>query len=139
MKVLVFGAQGQVGRALAASAPGVADVVAVDRVTCDLTQPTQISSIIAETRPALVINAAAYTSVDRAESEPELAHAVNAVAPAVMAKAVREGGGRLIHISTDFVFGGQGACTPRRPNDQPSPQGVYAGTKYAGERGVLED
>lgn len=139
MKALVFGSQGQVGRALAATAPSVADVVAIDRLACDLSQPAQVSSIIAEVRPDLVINAAAYTAVDRAESEPELAHAVNAVAPAVMAKAVREVGGRLIQISTDFVFGGQKSCTPYRPSDEPSPQGVYGRTKWDGERGVIED
>lgn len=139
MKVLVFGANGQVGMALAATAPSLANLVFIDRAACDLSDPAQVSSIIGESRPDLVINAAAYTAVDRAESEPELAHAVNAVAPGVMAESVRGVGGRLVHISTDFVFGGQGSCTPYRPYDEPSPQGVYARTKWNGERRVIDD
>jgi dTDP-4-dehydrorhamnose reductase len=139
MKVLVFGARGQVGRALAAAAPSFAEMVSVDREACELSEPAQVSSIILKTKPDIVINAAAYTAVDRAESEPEIAHAVNAVAPGVMAEAARRVGGRLIHISTDFVFGGQGSCSPYKVHDRPSPEGVYAQSKCAGERRVIED
>src|SRR5690349_16505566 len=109
MKALILGAGGQAGRALAAAAPADATVVALDRVGCDVGDPEQVRAAIADARPDLVFNAAAYTAVDRAESEPEAAQRLNGDTPGVIASAARAAGARIVHISTDFVFGGE-AC-----------------------------
>jgi dTDP-4-dehydrorhamnose reductase len=135
MKALILGAGGQLGRALVETAPGGTELVALDRQACDIGDPDQVEAAVAAARPAILFNAAAYTAVDRAESEPDLARRLNADAAGAIAAAAREAGARLVHVSTDFVFGGA-AATPRAPGDPVDPQGVYARTKHAGEEAV---
>lgn len=135
MKALILGAGGQLGRALVETAPAAAELVALDRQACDIGDPDQVRAAVAAARPAILFNAAAYTAVDRAESEPDLAQRLNADAAGAIAAAARAARARLVHVSTDFVFGGA-AATPRAPGDPVDPQGVYARTKHAGERAV---
>lgn len=136
--VLVFGTTGQVARALNSCDwsdwPGFEQL---GRREADLGHPNEVQDAIVSLRPQLVINAAAYTDVDRAESEPELARAVNADAPAAMAKACRKVGAALIHISTDYVFDGAGQ-KPYREDDAVAPLGAYGKSKEQGERHVRE-
>lgn len=127
-----MGAAGQLGRALIGAAPADAEVTALDRTRLDLTDTDAIRTAIAAARPDVVFNAAAYTAVDRAEGEPELARAVNATAVGAMAEALDATGGRLVHVSTDFVFDGQ-ASTPYAPDAACSPLSVYGATKRDGE------
>lgn len=132
---LVTGASGQVGRALRAAAPGGWRVVGCDRAALDITHPESVSAALGRERPALVINAAAYTAVDAAEREAERAEAVNSLGAAHLAEEARRVGARLIHLSTDFVFdGAQGR--PYEPGDRTGPLCVYGRTKLAGEREV---
>ncbi|WP_129793646.1 dTDP-4-dehydrorhamnose reductase [Sphingosinicella sp. CPCC 101087] len=135
MKALVFGALGQVGRSLSAVTPAGVEVVACGRNRCDIGNADEIEREIERAGPQLVINAAAYTAVDRAEEEAERATMVNAVAPGIIAERARAAGARTIHISTDFVFDGC-LSRPYRPDDPPAPQGVYARTKHEGELAV---
>lgn len=134
MKVLIVGADGQLGRALQRTAPESAMLVPCARAQLDISQTDSIEKAVAA-KSDVIINAAAYTAVDRAESEPDVAHAVNALGAAHMAQAAATSGARLIHISTDFVFDGtQGR--PYRPDDAPNPLNVYGASKLAGERAV---
>lgn len=135
MRALILGAGGQVGRALAASAPAGAEVSALDRQGCDIGDPDAVRRVFEAAAPDLVFNAAAYTAVDRAEAEPEAAERINATGAGHVALAARDAGARLVHLSTDFVFSG-GDGTPRRPDDETAPQGVYAATKLRGEQAV---
>ena len=132
MKALVTGASGQLGRALLASVPEGWECVGLTRDALDLTEPAAIARRIAAEAPAVVLNAAAYTAVDRAESEEDLAYAVNAEAVGAMAKAVRTLGGHLVHVSTDFVFDGQ-SSRAWQPLDERVPLSAYGRTKAAGE------
>lgn len=134
---LVCGAHGQLGRELQAVAPADTAVVACSRESLDITNPAAIERLLDAHAITAVINAAAYTAVDRAESEPELAYAVNATAPANLALACAQRGLRLLHVSTDFVFAGHSG-KPYLPADAPSPLGVYGTSKRAGEVAVLE-
>ena len=135
MKVLLTGAGGQLGQALIASAPQELDLVATSRQDLDLADPEACLSAVQHHQPDWVLNAGAYTAVDKAESEPELAHAVNAGAPEAFAHALKQQGGRLLQISTDFVFNGtQG--TPYQPMQARDPLGVYGASKAAGEAAV---
>ena len=137
MKALLTGGTGQLGRALLASAPAGVEIIAPGAAALDLTRADDAASWIARERPDLVINAAAYTLVDRAESEPDAAFAINAKGAERLARAAAGAGARLIHISTDFVFDG----TARQPYglDAPTaPLGVYGASKRAGELAVLE-
>lgn len=138
MKALITGANGQLGKALAASAPDGWAVVALDRAALDLADAGAISRAIATHQPDLVFNAAAYTAVDRAESEPELALAINAMAPGLLAAALTGCGGRLVHVSTDFVFDGSSG-RGYRPHDERNPLSVYGSTKAAGEDAAGDD
>ena len=133
MKVLLTGAAGQLGEALQRSRPGsVVELRALTRQELDLADPEACRRAVAEYRPDWLINAGAYTAVDRAEAEPELAQAVNAAAPAAFAEALQASGGRLLQVSTDFVFNGaQGS--PYQPHQPVQPLGVYGATKAAGE------
>lgn len=135
MKVLILGAGGQVGRVIAASAPAGADVVALDRNGCDVGDAEAVRRAVIETAPALIFNAAAYTAVDKAESEPEAAERINATGAGYIALAARDAGAHLVHISTDFVFAGD-AATPRAPDDETGPKSVYGATKLRGEQAV---
>jgi dTDP-4-dehydrorhamnose reductase len=135
MRVLVFGQTGQVARALAQQASADLTVTCLGRDRADLTDPAACAAIIAQTDADVVINAAAYTAVDRAEAEPDLAHAINAAAPAAMAAACAARDIAFLHISTDYVFDGS-ASAPWQVDDWPSPLGVYGASKLAGEAGV---
>lgn len=136
MKVLLTGARGQLGQALAAQLPAEVSLVPLTRVELDLADAAACRAMVQQQRPAWVINAGAYTAVDQAERDQERAWAVNAAAPAAFATALADCGGRLLQLSTDFVFdGAQG--TPYRPDQSPAPLGVYGASKAAGERAVL--
>lgn len=132
MKVLVTGAGGQLGRALAVKAPEAIDFSAVSRAECDLSDPASITAAVAAHRPDVLINAAAYTAVDRAESEVELAMRVNGEAVMVMRDALGAYGGRLVQVSTDFVFDGT-SSRAYRPEDKRNPLSTYGLSKAAGE------
>lgn len=132
MKVLLFGGNGQLGRALRATAPESMSITAPSRTELDLHDPAAIARAVRSAAPSLVLNAAAYTAVDRAEAEPDLARAINAEAVGAMARAVRELGSRLIHVSTDFVFDGL-SPVPYAPDAPRRPLSVYGRTKAEGE------
>jgi dTDP-4-dehydrorhamnose reductase len=133
--ILLIGVNGQIGRELSAALPRVGQVTALDRRRLDLTQPAEIRRAIREFRPALIVNAAGYTAVDRAETEAALARAVNADAPAVMAEEAKKTGARLIHYSTDYVFDGT-KTTPYEEDDPAEPLNVYGRTKLEGESAI---
>jgi dTDP-4-dehydrorhamnose reductase len=135
LRVLVTGAQGQVGSALLASAPGAFIVRGVGHAELDISRQDDIERTIADFQPGVVVNAAAYTAVDRAEAEQESAARINVEGAANLARAAAAANARLIHISTDFVFDGQRA-SPYRPDDEPAPLCVYGATKLAGERAI---
>jgi dTDP-4-dehydrorhamnose reductase len=137
MKVLVTGANGQLGRALCISAPNDAELVAVTRNELDLANAAAIADCVSRVRPDVVLNAGAYTAVDLAESEKELAYKVNGAAPGALAHACREIGARLIHVSTDYVFDGR-ASRPYRPDDATNPQNVYGASKLEGEQRIAQ-
>jgi dTDP-4-dehydrorhamnose reductase len=135
MRVLLTGATGQLGRALTASVRADVTLIAPGRDVLDLESAASIESAFAASNPDVVINSGAYTAVDKAESERELAFAVNGVAPGVLAKCCAIRGARLVHLSTDFVFDGD-KSSPYRPDDSPNPLGVYGLSKLTGERAV---
>jgi len=138
VRVLITGVSGQVGSALRRSVPAGGEVQALSRTQLDISDARAVDSIFAGFRPELVINAAAYTAVDRAEDEPELATAINAHGPANLAQAARAiPGCRLLHISTDYVFDGS-ATRAYRPEDRTNPLGVYGRSKLLGEQAVLQ-
>ena len=137
MKVLITGAAGQVGRALTRTAVDGTLLVPVSHKELDIGDADAVLEYVRGQAPDVIINAAAYTAVDRAESDSELAGRVNAQGPRHLAVAAREVGARLLHISTDFVFDGR-AATPYRPEAATAPLSVYGRTKLAGERAVLE-
>jgi len=136
-RVLLLGAGGQLGMELARRLAGSEELTALGRAELDLTDDEAIRAAIQRVAPEFVINAAAYTAVDKAESEPEPCRLVNAVAPGVIAAAVAKTGGWLLHYSTDYVFDGSG----RRPwteKDATGPLGVYGQTKLDGELAIAE-
>lgn len=136
MKVLITGAGGQVGRALLRAAPANVEVVACAHAQLNIGDEAQVRSCVRLHAPDVIVNAAAYTAVDRAESEPAIARRINANGPRYLAAAAREGGLRLVHISTDFVFDGA-ASSPYKPTAATNPLSVYGLTKLEGERAVL--
>ena len=135
--VLVTGAGGQLGRELVLSAGSGVDCIALARCDLDTGDPVAIGKCLDKAQPQLLINAAAYTAVDKAESEPELALKVNAEAPGHLAAACAVRGVRMIHVSTDFVFDGE-ATRPYLPNASTSPLSEYGRGKLAGELAVME-
>lgn len=132
MKVLITGAAGQLGRALVASAPAKAEVVGVDLVDFDVGDAEATAAAIDQIRPDLIVNAAAYTAVDRAEGDAEAAYRINRDAVQWLAEGATRVGARLVHVSTDFVFDGK-ASQPYRIGDPTSPLSVYGASKRAGE------
>jgi dTDP-4-dehydrorhamnose reductase len=143
MKVIITGAAGQLGQALRRLAPAQLELIATSRrggdgsIPLDLADAEACRALVQEHRPDWLINAGAYTAVDKAESEPELAQVVNAGAPAAFAQALQATGGRLLQVSTDFVFNGaQGS--PYRPDQPVDPLGVYGASKAAGEAAAAE-
>ncbi|MES1994346.1 MAG: dTDP-4-dehydrorhamnose reductase [Pseudomonadota bacterium] len=135
MSILVTGAGGQLGRELAQRLPA-AEACCLARAELDLTDAAALSATLAHLRPQVVINAAAYTDVDRAETEPEAAFAANADAPGLLARACAEAGAALLHVSTDYVFNGQ-SRRPWREDDPTGPINVYGASKLAGEQAIL--
>jgi dTDP-4-dehydrorhamnose reductase len=132
MKVLIAGARGQLGRALFATAPAGAEIVGHGSDTLDITDAASVEAVINAVMPDLILNAAAYTAVDKAESDEATAHAVNATAVGLLAGAARRVGAGFVHVSTDFVFDGLSGV-PYAPDAKPNPLGVYGRTKLAGE------
>jgi dTDP-4-dehydrorhamnose reductase len=133
MKALIVGSKGQLGRGLQACAPHGVEIVAHDYDTLDITDRAAITAMVEAERPDLILNAAAYTAVDKAETDADAAQAVNAAAVGLLADAAAAIGARLAHVSTDFVFDGT-AGTPYAPDATPNPLGVYGRTKLEGER-----
>ncbi len=132
MKVLITGAKGQLGGALQRTAPRGVAISAFDVSECDLTDAKALRSVITEARPDVLINAAAYTAVDEAESNEDTACAINADAVARMVEAMAERGGKLVHVSTDYVFDGE-SSRAYRPDDRRAPISAYGRTKAKGE------
>lgn len=132
MKLLVTGATGQVGWELARSLLPLGEVVAVDRTRCDLSRPEPLPPLMREVRPDVIVNAAAYTAVDRAERDEALATVVNGTAVGVLAEEARNIGALLVHYSTDYVFDGS-KTTPYTEDDAPGPINAYGRSKLAGE------
>lgn len=137
MKILLTGMTGQLGQELQTILPAVGEVTRRDRATLDLTQPDRIRQAIAEVRPDVVVNAAAYTAVDKSESEPELATAINGTGVRVLAEESQKIGARLLHISTDYVFDGT-QSHPYSETDPTHPLGSYGKSKLVGEQAIQE-
>ena len=136
MKVLVTGGGGQVGRAVARAAPAAHGAIVIPHGELDIGNEAAVTEALQASGADWIVNAAAYTAVDRAEAEPALARAVNDTAVGVLARAASSCGCRLLQLSTDFVFDGQ-ARTAYRPSDPTNPLSVYGATKAAGERRAL--
>lgn len=136
-RILITGKNGQLGWELVRAFAPVGDVFAFDRDALNLADTDAIRRCCAEIKPSLILNAGAYTAVDRAEQEPELAMQVNGVAPRVLSEEANRLGAALVHYSTDYVFSGD-ATTAYGEEDETSPQNVYGKTKLAGERAVAE-
>ena len=134
-RVLITGAKGQVGRALVTAFNGSAETIACDRSTLDLSNPDAIRTKIRDAAPDVIINAGAYTAVDKAESEPELAMAINGLAPGVLAEEAKQRYALLIHYSTDYVFDGS-KSGPWVEDDPTNPLSIYGSTKLAGEEAI---
>ena len=133
--ILVPGRSGQVGWELQTTLAPLGTVVGVDINQMDLTSPDSIRRVVRDTKPAIIVNAAAYTAVDKAESEPELAMQVNGIAPGILAEEAKRVGALLVHYSTDYVFDGE-LGRPYTEDDAPSPVNAYGRTKLAGERAI---
>ena len=133
--ILLTGAAGQLGFELARLLTAHGEVEALDRAALDLADADAVSAAVRRVRPQIIVNAAGYTAVDRAESEPALADAINARAPAVLADEAKRLDALLIHYSTDYVFDGN-SREPYREEDQASPLNVYGRSKLAGERAI---
>ncbi len=132
MKLLLIGMNGQVGFELRRALAPLGEVVAVDYPDCDLTSAGSIRQTIGAAKPDVIINAAAYTAVDKAEAEPELARAINADAPGIIGAEARKTGARVIHYSTDYVYDG-GKAAAYREDDPTGPLCVYGATKRDGD------
>lgn len=139
MKMLLLGKNGQVGWELQRSLAPLGEVLALDRHSTthggDLSQPERLAQTVRDYRPDVIVNAAAHTAVDKAESEPDLARCLNATAPAALAQAAAEIGAWLVHYSTDYVFNGQGEL-PWQEGDATGPLSVYGQTKLEGEQAI---
>jgi dTDP-4-dehydrorhamnose reductase len=137
MRILLTGKNGQVGWELNNTLSTLGTVYAMGRDQMDLSKPETLGSVIQEIRPDIVINAAAYTAVDKAESEPELAMIINGVAPGVIAQEAKKAGAWMIHYSTDYVFDGK-ATSPYGEEDPTCPLNIYGKSKLKGEEGVVQ-
>ena len=136
MRILLTGRNGQVGSELERALPVLGEVIATDRASVDLQDEDSLCRVVREVRPDLIVNAAAYTGVDKAESEPGLAMQVNAIAPAVLGEEAKRLGALLVHYSTDYVFDGA-KRSPYTEEDTPNPLNHYARTKLQGERAIV--
>lgn len=135
--ILLIGAAGQLGQELQRKLPRVGTVKSLDRSCLDLTQADRIYQAVYECKPDVIVNAAAYTAVDQAEREPELAHAINAEAPTTLAEIASRIGASLVHVSTDYVFDGQ-AHMPYQESALTGPISAYGRSKLAGEIGIRQ-
>ncbi len=133
--LMITGCNGQVGFELRRSLAPLGRVIALDRTGCDLAQPEHARRVVRDIRPDVIVNAAAYTAVDRAESEPDLAFAINGNAVGILAEEASVLGSLLVHYSTDYVFDGT-AREPYIESDVPDPLSVYGASKLAGERAI---
>lgn len=136
MRILITGAKGQLGLTLA-DVLSKHDLILTDREELDITSPSAVNKFVSEIKPNVIINAAAYTAVDQAETEKEIAYKINVAGAKNLASMAKKIGAIIIHISTDFVFDGK-RKTPYTENDQPKPLSVYGQTKYDGEKAVEE-
>ncbi|HKC43991.1 MAG TPA: NAD(P)-dependent oxidoreductase, partial [Burkholderiales bacterium] len=136
MRLLLTGANGQVGSELRRALAPLGEVVAFDRAGLDLAQPDALIARVREVAPGAIVNAGAYTAVDKAESEPDAASAINATAPRVLAEEAKKLGAILVHYSTDYVFDGEKA-SPYTEADAPNPLSAYGRSKLEGERAVI--
>ena len=135
MKILVTGKNGQVGYELMRSLQPLGEVIGMDRRQMDLSNLNEVRDVIRRVKPGLIVNSAAYTAVDRAESEPELAMQINGLAPGVMAEEAAKLGAAIVHFSTDYVFDGT-KLEPYTEADTPCPLNIYGRTKLAGEMAI---
>ena len=139
MKILLFGKNGQVGWELQRSLAPLGEILALDFDSSDFcgdfTRPDALAETVRRVKPQLIVNAAAYTAVDKAESEPALARTINALAPGALADAAEKIGAWLVHYSTDYVFDGKGS-RPRVETDPTGPLSVYGQTKLEGDLAV---
>lgn len=135
MRILLTGKTGQVGRELQRALAPFGAVVTLDRAQMDLTDPDSIRKTVREVSPSVIVNAAGYTAVDKAESEPELAMQVNGAAPGVLAEEAKRLGALLVHYSTDYVYGG-GRAELYTEEDAPGPVNAYGRSKLEGERAI---
>ncbi|HMP81748.1 MAG TPA: dTDP-4-dehydrorhamnose reductase [Verrucomicrobiota bacterium] len=135
MKILLIGKNGQVGWELRRTCAPLGDVVAVDYPDVNFTDIAGLRRLVSETRPAVVINAAAYTAVDKAETEKELCHQINATGPGVLAEEAKKIGALIVHYSTDYIFDGT-KQTAYVETDAPNPLGSYGVSKLAGDEAV---
>jgi dTDP-4-dehydrorhamnose reductase len=137
MRILLTGKGGQVGHELQQALAPIAEVIAVGTDDCDFTEAYAIEALVSHVKPHVIVNPAAYTAVDKAESEPDRAVAINAMAPGVLAKQAQRLDALLIHYSTDYVFDGT-QKTPYTEVDRPNPQSVYGATKLSGETAIQQ-
>jgi len=137
MRILLTGKTGQVGWELNRALSKIGTVSALDRNQMDLSKPETLRTVIREVKPNIIINSAAYTAVDKAESEPELAMTVNGIAPGVIAREAKKIGAGMVHYSTDYVFDGK-AMSPYVENDLACPLGVYGKSKLAGDNEIIQ-
>ena len=135
MRIALTGATGQVGFELRRSLAPLGEVIVLDRAQADLSDATALKAALQAIAPSVIVNPAAYTAVDKAESEPELAKAINATAPAVMGEVAAASGALVVHYSTDYVFDGA-LAKPYQETDTTHPQSVYGQTKWAGEQAL---
>lgn len=133
--ILITGRNGQVGWELERCLTGLGHIIATDRTTLDVADPDSIRRTIRDLRPDVIVNPAAYTAVDKAESEPDIAMQVNGIGPGIMAEEAKQLGALLVHYSTDYVFDGTKPA-PYTESDEPNPINVYGKTKLAGERAI---
>jgi dTDP-4-dehydrorhamnose reductase len=136
-KFLITGADGQVGSELTRCLGKAAEIIALNRQNCDLSQIDKLAATIESFNPSIIINAAAYTAVDRAEIEPDLAKIINGEVPSILATVAKQLDIPLIHISTDYVFNGHN-CTPYLETDLTAPVSVYGKTKLEGEQNLAK-
>ena len=137
MRILLTGITGQVGSALQSTLPPLGEIILADRARLDLARPDSIREVVRTTKPHVIVNAAAYTAVDRAESEQSLARSINADGPALLGEEAVRLGALLVHFSTDYVFDGE-KPTPYTEADVTAPVNVYGLTKLAGERAIAD-
>ncbi len=138
MRILLTGKSGQVGGELQRILSKFGETIATNRNELDLSDPDQIRNTVRHFRPELIVNAGAYTAVDKAESDPETARAVNGIAPEILAEEARTAGAVLIHYSTDYVYSGETRAKPYLETDSTDPASVYGKTKLEGDLAIEE-